>query len=520
MDRLELALALPERVAGWHWFHESLATAPDALRGELLAALRQRRPGHGFGAFLAATLLDTYTPDASELARAAQLVQEAGLPFDAGMALLNISFARCLREGHTAEALMRWVRGCGAVDLCEHLGKVLMRDQTCGNAAPAQSLAKARPAGSKPRVAVLCPTLSTGFHAPTTMALAHACVLVEAGHEVAVFSAQESLLPRMTDWLGVPRRMALDDADRSRWPAPKRGTYHVRRPNMGFSMHARSHAVLDAVAEFAPDVVFFIGAHSPLLWPLFAHWPVVGLGTNSVAPLVPMDVWLAPSIEQPVWDGALGAPARTVHTQRLHLPLSAAKVSRAALKLPEQAALWMTGGSRLTTEITPDWCAGVLAALERHPVAHWLIVRSGAALPSCVPTEHPRIHVRPFQTELAAVMRDCVAYLNPPRMGGGQSVALAMAHGLPCLSLVGGDGGDKLGDHASVDLAAYFARLDSWMLDDATRRRAAQAQQARVEQVFSVSHAAPALWAAMEMATERAMQRATKGSLGVLGIRR
>lgn len=500
LDRLDLALALPERVAGWHWFHESLAAAPVGLRDEVLGTLRQRRPPQGFGAFLAATLLDTYTPDSSELARAAQVVREAALPFDAGMALLNIAFARCLREGSTSEVLMHWLRGCGAIALCEHLGGVLQRDWSATRSVHPHAATQTPQGTSVGRVAVMCPTLSTGFHAPTTMALAHACVLVEAGLEVAVFAAQESLLPRMTDWLGVPRRMALDDADRSRWPVPRRGTYTVRRPNMGFSMHARSLAVLDSVAEFAPDVVFFVGAHSPLVWPLHANWPTVGLGTNSVAPLVPMDVWLAPSAEQPSWGGDLGDPARVVHTQRLRLEVSNAVVSRAALKLPAQAPLWLTSGSRLTTEITPDWCAAVLTALERHPTAHWVIVRSGAALPACVPTDHARIHVLAFQTELAALMRECVVYLNPPRMGGGQSVALAMLHGLPCLSLVGGDGGDKLGAMASADLSGYFATLDLWMAQGAAREQAVAAQRLRVEQLFSVAGSAPRLLEAMGQA--------------------
>lgn len=499
-ERLELALALPERVASWHWLYDALAGAGEPMRQPVLGELRRRRPRSALGALHAATLLDSFTPDLSELSLAADALVEGRLPMDASQAFLGVALARCLRESSAGDALMCGLTGSGALRVCAHVGQRLIETAAAGLPPRSAQAAVGSAAGTarSRRIAIVAPSLSTGFHAPTTMALAHACVLVESGCQVEVFAPQESMLPRMVDWLGTPRRMSLSDAERSRWPVPARGTYRVRLPNLALTMRGRWLWLLAAVQGFAPEAVFFIGAQSPLLWPLQRGWPTLGLSTNAIPPLGPVDLWLAPDAAPREWGRPLATPAQRVHTQRFRVERAADSFDLAPLGLPADAVLWLTSTSRANGELRADWCDAVFQALARHPRAHWLVLRSGAALPVGFATRHPQLRILDFQTELGALMRRCAMHLNPPRVGGGHSVAMAMAHGLPTLALRGGDGADKLGDAACADLAQYVTTLDAWMNDAALREQAGAAQRARFEQQLDIRRAGPRLLQALD----------------------
>ena len=148
--------------------------------------------------------------------------------------------------------------------------------------------------------------------------------------------------------------------------------------------------------------------------------------------------------------------------------------------------MWLTSGSRLAVEMRADWCELVLRALERHPTVHWVVAGSGEAVPAAVPRDHPRVHVLPFVMELPRLMLRCTLHLNPPRVGGGQTVAMAMAHGLPTVSLALGDGGDKLGDAALHKRGDVATLIDAWMESDELRLGAAESQRRRFVEVFDV----------------------------------
>ena len=514
-DRLQLALEAPERAASWHWLYEALERAETLDRHATLNALVRSRPHQGMGAMLAATVMDSFAADGSELAQAAHACCNSALPLDAGLALMHTMYARGLRDGGNVAGLAASLKLSGFVDVARHVGERLrargaQRQVGAAPAAAAQRANSRTAQRGQParRVAVVAPTLSTGFHAPTQMALAHACALLEQGLDVSVFSPQEFLMPRMADWLGTPRNMAIDLPERSRWPTPAVDSLHVALVNLSLSMGGRWVTLLAAIDQFAPDAVLFIGPYSPLLWPLHARYPVLGLGTNAVCPVGPLDLWLAP---QPgatsAWQSELGQPAVQAHTQRLRVDVPRTAASSARDDLPRDAVLWLTSGSRLKTELTPVWTAGVMAALEHNPQVHWLLVGKVDSLPAQVPRDHPRVHLRSFDKTLDALMLGCDLYLNPPRIGGGFSVAMAMASGLPVLSLQGSDGGDKLGPMASADEAAYLRALDSLSRDADARRAAGAAQRARFDSVFNLRHAGRGLLAALSDTIQLAQRR-------------
>ena len=86
--------------------------------------------------------------------------------------------------------------------------------------------------------------------------------------------------------------------------------------------------------------------------------------------------------------------------------------------------------------------------------------------------KHPRIRVLPQRTDLARWIALGDLYLNPPRMGGGASVAMAMEAGLAVVSLAGSDGGDKIGSLAIRDTGQYRPRIAEWIANGPVRAQA------------------------------------------------
>ncbi len=332
------------------------------------------------------------------------------------------------------------------------------------------------------------------------MALRHASLLQEHGLEVAVFAAQEFQMLNMPNWLGVPRNMKIDPAKPEGWHK----THHplpVKMAPLALSMGSRWHTLLQQIQGFAPDVVLFIGPYSPLLYALHQRYPTVGLGTNAVAPVGPLDVWLAPQATlQASWMPTFDAKDIVGYSHRLSLLPAKQARSRQDLGLPANAVVWVTTGSRLAREISPAWRDSVLAALANHPDCHWLVV--GQAQVAGLPSNHPRVHVRGFDADLPSLLKTCDIYLNPPRLGGGHTVACAMAQGLPVLSLPGSDGGDKVGPWAQPDLSQYFLALNQLSSQAAARQKLGEHLRQRYFGTFDLAAGAPTLLAALKTSTQ------------------
>lgn len=86
----------------------------------------------------------------------------------------------------------------------------------------------------------------------------------------------------------------------------------------------------------------------------------------------------------------------------------------------------------------------------------------------------------------------CDIYLNPPRIGGGGALAMAMEQGLAVLTFANSDGGDKVGAQAISSDDEYFARLQAWVTDPVSRRQAGEALRARFHARLDFSGKEPA----------------------------
>jgi len=491
-DRLQLALQQPVASHLWHQLYLSAAAAPAAARQALLASVRAHAPTGGPGGFLAATFRHAVSDDVADLAAASRAAVGSRLPVDAGLALLHLIYARALGSGGSADGYAALLRASGFLDVALHLGQTVAQ-----RAGPEW---RRSTTGHRPlqRVAVVTPTLSGALHAPTDMVLRHAGLLLQSGLEVSVFAAQEFQMLDMEHWLGVPTRMNIDSAQPDAWPQPRRAlTIKLAAPAL--SMGARWNSLLQEIKRFEPDAVFFIGPYSPLIFALYQRYPLVGLGSNTLAPVGPLDVWLAPQAQsQATWAPHFAIGRNVVYSNRFNVKAAPQARSRALLGLPESAMLWVTTGTRLHHEISPAWRDAVLAALERKPDCHWLLVGVAQEQLGGWPAQHPRVHLRGFDDDLPSLLKDCSLYLNPPRLGGGHSVVCAMAHGLPVLALRGSDGGDKLGAWAQSDEQGYFVALDQLGADTAAQRQLGEHLRQRYLETLELSAGASTLLAALQ----------------------
>ena len=506
-DRLALVLASPASAHAWHrLYHTSAHLGTPALRA-IVDRVRSRVAFADLSGVLAGTFLHALTDDMADLQRASRAFSGSSLPMDAGLALLHTVYAGALKSGASDGAFHQLVRDSGFLEVSKVMGRRLQETQL---APPKPASPHAQLSGPL-RVALVAPSLSSAFHAPTTMALQHARLLAAQGCNVSLFGAQEFQMLDMAQWLGVPRVMNLDHADPAQWP-PSKLTVPVVLAQRQLLCEGRWRLLLRAVSEFAPDVVFFVGPYSPMLEALHARYPVAGLGTNALAPIGPMDMWLAPEAvegsHEPVarrpdvnadeaW-GGFEVSHRIRYTHRFAFDEPGPAMDRSSLNLPQDACVWVTVGTRLHTELTPTWVGAVRQVLDRNPGARWLLVGQERQQLQGLGLDHPQILIRPFERRVQNLLKACDLYLNPPRRGGGHSVACAMFTGVGVLSMRTGDGGDKVGPWGAADAVEFFDRLHRLSTQQDELRALAGAMRQRFEQTFDMSRAGDFLLQAMQ----------------------
>jgi len=121
--------------------------------------------------------------------------------------------------------------------------------------------------------------------------------------------------------------------------------------------------------------------------------------------------------------------------------------------------------------------------------------------------DHPQILIRPFERRVQNLFKACDLYLNPPRRGGGHSVASAMFIGLAVLSMRTGDGGDKVGPWGAADAAEFFDRLQRLSTHKDEVRTLAGSMRQRFVQTFDMSRAGGFLLQEMQRAREFGVSR-------------
>lgn len=498
-DALDLVKRTPTAAILWRRLASMLRTIDVATCAAMLDEMAQWRFDHPAAQWLHYSAMAGLTLEPHWLTRQAALADAHTAP-GALAALLQLNWYYALTNGGAHEGFTRRLQVIDAV----HLQRLLARQ--LGAARPAPS---ARPGQRPPRVAVYTPDLADRRHGGTIFTLNMLSLLTGQAAVVRAFCGQEMTSPDMAAYCGsdivVPP--ALDAAALT---LHVRGSLDVKLGHTELSLAPRLDSVLQEIHGFEPDLVLFVGFLSPLVYRLHEHYPVLGLSLHALTPMVPLDAWLSPQEDAPVqpWPG-LPTPAAAPFPCRFWPAAAPQARRRAELDLPDDALVLVTSGTRLHVEITEQWGAAMVALLDAHPGAYWLLIGMPEAQPLAGVGAHPRIRRLAQQERLEPWLALADIYANPPRMGGGGSVAMAMQQGLAVAAYAHTDGGDKTGPWAAPSQAAYLGALDGWLRDPDARRAAARAMRERHAEVLDMSgeQAGRRLAAAMQLAIEQFHRR-------------
>lgn len=479
-DALQSVRCCPEHIPAWWRLIERLAPLTQAQVAGMADLVNQLEAGTALAQWLQQSALWRLTSNARHLAGMAEVATQLPDP-DRWMALSILVWHHALAHAHDRAAFRQLFLDARQVELMGGLGRGLPRAARPGSTpGPHQGLR---------RVAIVAPHLSMAAHAGTGLVFDLRATLERSGVNTHVFAAQELALPAMGSYFAGSDRSTVAAAQPSSWRLRTAGSAQVSLASSDFSLAGRWADLIHGIARYDPDVVLFVGFTSPLVWALQPDYPVVGMSLHTVPPLAPVDVWLAadPQASKDTFWPGLSAPQVTHFPYRFWPAQTAETASRELLNVPRSAMLLVSSGHRLHTEMPAAWTEQLLAFLDEHPQVHWLLVGVRTELHDAVTARHPRLHCLTHQDDLAGCLRMADIYLNPPRMGGGASVALAMDLGLPVLSLRGSDGGDKVGDMAADDTDVYMQRLAEWAADAGLRQQAGAELQRRFRDELDIS---------------------------------
>lgn len=474
-DALEAVRVCPEHLPAWWRLVDRLVALPPDARADFIELTRLLPAGTPQAQWLRHSALWCLTADVAQLRGMAALAPR--LPdADRWMALAVVVWGHALASAPDRAAFRQLFLDTHQVDLIGTLGRRLAPP----DAPPA--LQRQLPPPRPRRVAIFASHLASGSHAGTAMAFNLRALLEGEGVNTHIFAAQELALAAMNGYFAGGDRSDVSAAEPGGWRIRTQGPATITLADVDFSVRARWAQLLQAIHAYQPDLVLFVGFTSPLAWALAPHYPLLGMSLHTLAPMAPVDVWLAASARphpDAFWPG-LPAPRPAHFPYRFWALEPAGRPSRADIAVPADAVLLVSTGHRLAAEMPAAWVDGLLAFLDAHPRVHWLLVGPPQAQCEALARGHARVHGLPHQDDLAGWLGLCDIYLNPPRMGGGASVALAMAKGLAVLSLAGSDGGDKIGPLAVADASAYARQLADWVAHPGRRRQAGR----RLKQVF------------------------------------
>jgi len=354
------------------------------------------------------------------------------------------------------------------------------------------------------RVALVAPYLSDKNHTPSQMIVQQSLVLKMLGYEVRIFSCQELIIPDMLCYTGSDEQVILSPLDINFWQFALPSGVGLVCGDVRYSLPARWQVISAAVTEFSPHVVLFCGLFSPFVTALFKNYPVVGLNVHALPVMASVDVWLSSDQskrwnQDPLWVPFLSPACTHYHPYRIKTTVAQSMLKRKDIDISDDAVLWISIGWRLCDEIKDSWAQSMMALLNQLPHVVWILVGSNIP-PALNCARSDQIKSLGYRNDVAELLLLSDIYVNPPRMGGGFTVAEAMATGLAVVSFSDSDGGDKVGSHAVSGNNDYLQRLTQLSVDGAQRLEMGQKLKERFSKTFDITNSGASMVQALETA--------------------
>ena len=365
------------------------------------------------------------------------------------------------------------------------------------------------------RVALVTTQLCNGQHTPSALVAAQTRLLVEQGMTVEIFSAQELTIATPLVFFGSTLEVKLPPFDTEYWQSVLPKGVQLTASDSRFSMLSRWQLMMTAINAFSPDVIILCGLYSPLVGALYPHYPVLGLNVHALPLLQPVDVWLSadpqPAIEPEMfWGLSFGTTQTHYYPYRINRTPAPTQLQRSDFGIADDAVIWISVGARLNQEITANWASEISKLLDHCGKVHWLLVGIDSLPAKLNGTSSERIHVLGYRTDVVALLDIADIYLNPPRIGGGFSVAEAMGQGLPVVSFTNSDGGHKVGSQAVATQQQYIHLLSELTAHKAERQAFGEVLRERFNRDLDLAQAGDSLKAALKTTCKVAAKRLQK----------
>lgn len=459
----------------------------------------------GLAGFYSAIFLGHVFKIKNEIARAGRVLEELRpIHLDRIMSYINYEWGNIVAQAQNGTEFKTMMDAANIPRLMAISNSVIHKN--------APSHVSHKGSQQRKKIAIYAPQLVNDKHPPTMLVLEHARLLQLLDFEVKIFSCQEQSIPDIQEYLSDDGHLKLPPYD----PGVAthfdfRSPVEIVRAQEQFSIPFRAQGILQMINRFEPDLCFFIGHQSIILQSLHQHYPVLGLNISSIAPDGNLDLWLCAEIDSKneielIRNQAFFHPFRTIKKK------VSADITREQLQLSSDNVVLVTVGARLQKEIGGEWAKMMQDICARFPQVVWLLIGADGELPAALRAANANnIRTIPHQKNLKGIYRCCDIYVNPPRLGGGFSVAEAMAEGISSLAFVDTDGGKKLGALAAQNSDDYFAELIE-LISNPQARGIKAAQMVEIfESTINLENSLPSLSRAIQLTQDRFMQR--KGNL-------
>ena len=506
-DALEQTISNPISSHCWHRLKDCYQKMDDERLKQLMTNhLQAQTPRSGVAGFLRATWLFSMLNSDSHLIEAGHIIQTID-PRDTDRLTAYLAFvwAIMLKKVNDRAGIIRFANDACLPDVLQILRQSLI--QRCTERLVKRKIDKIK------KVAIIMPSINGYPHAPTAMALDQARVLIDQEIQVALFTCHDTFIPDMQHFFGAGEKILRDIFNFVDWGSHCLPGITLYQGSEQFSVMRRWIDMLTHIKHFDPDLVMSIGFYSPLIASVYESRPTLALNVHSVAPLDKVDVWLCASAEDAgkthkQWGEDLSSGIGWHHPYRIKRKQNMSKLSRQDLALSLSSVVLISIGFRLEDEISGAWALNMNQVLKSYPHIIWLLVGGAGKIPVALSqTPTSQVKAMATQTDIAALFQCCDIYVNPPRIGGGFSVAEAMAEGLPVVTYNDSDGGVKVGDVAASSDEEYFAKLVALINDIELRKETGKTMQTIFSNTLDLDKSGPSLLGAYDLALECFMKR-------------
>lgn len=369
------------------------------------------------------------------------------------------------------------------------------------------------------RVAVYASSICTANHPPTQLALAHVRLLAELGYEVVVFSVQEHHIDTPSLYFahgGFCGDLPFNLNGFEKLIGNTKTSIYITDPKL--SLLSRWQESFRSILAYEPEFILFVGCFSPMVEVLSDVYPILAINVFSMAPMVSCDTWLCADDtlnedrKQLPDHPTLGLPYYYPHRviAKQMTPLH----EFSGLRFDQETLVLISIGARLDLEIEGEWAASMCQLLLEVPSIRWVLIGGEGKMPQALShTTNNRILILPHVSEILTYLSAADIYVNPPRIGGGFSVADAMSVGLPVVSFRDCDGGCKIGDESVETQDAYFKKLSELIQSQTQRREIGEKLKNKFLAEICISNAAPALARAIEQCHSEFVGRTQKSQI-------